>query len=70
MFGKYTLECVGGIEGTNCTNDTDANINDLITKFNIEGYPTVKIVKDGEQVEYGTKITKETLEQYVNAVLV
>jgi len=70
VFGNYKLECVGGKAGTNCTNDSDANINSLITKFNIEGYPTVKIVKDGEQIEYGTKITKETLEQYVNAVLV
>lgn len=70
MFGNYMLECVGGKEGTNCTNDEDPEVNEMIKRFNIEGYPTVKIVKDGEQIEYGTKITKETLEQYVNAVLV
>jgi thiol-disulfide isomerase/thioredoxin len=70
IFGNYILKCVGGIEGTNCTNEKDENVNTLIEKFKIEGYPTVKIVKDGEQIEYGTKISKETLEQYVNAVLV
>lgn len=69
-FGSYKLECVGGVDGTNCTDDKNAEINKLITEFNIEGYPTVKIVKDGEQIEYGTKISKQTLEQYVNAVLV
>lgn len=69
MFGNYLLKCVGGKAGTNCTKDDDPSISAIITKFNIEGYPTVKIVKDGEQIEYGTKISKETLEQYVNAVL-
>uniref|UniRef100_A0A6C0DRP3 Thioredoxin domain-containing protein n=1 Tax=viral metagenome TaxID=1070528 RepID=A0A6C0DRP3_9ZZZZ len=69
QFGGYVLECVGGVEGTNCTNEQDPAVSKYITEFKIEGYPTVKIVKDGEQIEYGTKITKETLEQYVNAVL-
>lgn len=68
-FGKYVLECVGGEEGVNCTDEKDQNVTKMITEFKIEGYPTVKIVKDGQQIEYGTKITKETLEQYVNAVL-
>ena len=70
MFGNYMLECVGGIDGTNCTDEKDPTIGAIVTEFKIDGYPTVKIVKDGEQIEYGTKISKETLEQYVNAVLV
>lgn len=69
VYGDYRLECVGGAEGTNCTNEDDPEVNQLISEFKIEGYPTVKMVKDGEQIEYGTKITKETLEQFVKSVL-
>ena len=69
VFGDYRLECVGGVEGTNCTDEDDEEMNKLLSEFNVEGYPTVKLVKDGEKIEYGTKISKETLEQFVSSVL-
>jgi protein disulfide-isomerase A4 len=52
----------------NCTNET-AEIEKLISKFNIEGYPTIKLLKDGQVIEYNAKPTKDTLIQFLNTAL-
>lgn len=52
----------------NCTTETE-EINQLMDKYNIEGYPTVKLVKDNQIIEYDAKVTKSTLAQFLNTVL-
>jgi thiol-disulfide isomerase/thioredoxin len=52
----------------NCTNESN-EIHDLIKKYNIEGYPTIKLLKDNEVIEYDAKPTKETLEKFLTTVL-
>jgi thiol-disulfide isomerase/thioredoxin len=52
----------------NCTNET-AEIEKLINKFNIEGYPTIKLLKDGQVIEFDAKPTKDTLNQFLNTAL-
>ena len=52
----------------NCTNET-AEIEKLISKFSIEGYPTIKLLKDGQVIEYNAKPTKDTLIQFLNTAL-
>ena len=52
----------------NCTNET-AEIEQLIKKYKIEGYPTIKLLKDNQVIEYDAKPTKATLEQFLNTVL-
>jgi len=52
----------------NCTNET-AEIEQLINKYKIEGYPTIKLLKDNQIIEYDAKPTKATLEQFLNTVL-
>lgn len=52
----------------NCTNET-AEINELMDKYSIEGYPTIKLVKDNQIIEYDAKPTKSTMEQFLNTVL-
>jgi len=48
---------------------TPTKIADLIRKYNIEAYPTIKMVKDGTTIEYDAKITYDHLDQFVNSVL-
>lgn len=43
---------------------------DMADKFKIEGYPTIKLVKDGEVVEYDAKPDKEKILEFLNTVLV
>ena len=52
----------------NCTNET-AEIDELMDKYKIEGYPTIKLVKDNQIIEYDAKPTKSTMEQFLNTVL-
>ena len=52
----------------NCTNET-AEIDELMNKYKIEGYPTIKLIKDNQVIEYDAKPTKTTMEQFLNTVL-
>lgn len=35
-------------------------------KFNVEGYPTIKLVKGGQVIEYDAKVQHETLVEFIN----
>jgi thiol-disulfide isomerase/thioredoxin len=52
----------------NCTEET-AEVEHLMNKYNIEGFPTIKLLKDGQVIEYDAKPTKDTLTQFLNTVL-
>ena len=52
----------------NCTNET-AEVSQLMDKYSIEGYPTIKLIKDNQVIEYDAKPTRTTMEQFLNTVL-
>ena len=52
----------------NCTNES-AEVSELMDKYSIEGYPTIKLIKDNQVIEYDAKPTKSTMEQFLNTVL-
>ena len=52
----------------NCTNES-AEVSQLMDKYNIEGYPTIKLSKDNQIIEYDAKPTKSTMEQFLHTVL-
>ena len=52
----------------NCTNET-AEVEKMISQYKIEGYPTLKLLKDGQVIDFDSKPTKSSLEQFLNAVL-
>ena len=52
----------------NCTEET-AEVESLMNKYSIEGFPTIKLLKDGQVIEYDAKPTKDTLTQFLNTVL-
>jgi thiol-disulfide isomerase/thioredoxin len=52
----------------NCTTE-NAEVEKMMDKYNVEGFPTIKMLKDGQIIEYDAKPTKETLEQFLNTVL-
>jgi thiol-disulfide isomerase/thioredoxin len=51
-----------------CTNETP-EVEKLMNTYKVEGYPTIKLLKDGQIIEYDAKPTKETLSQFLNSVL-
>jgi thiol-disulfide isomerase/thioredoxin len=42
---------------------------DMADKFKVEGYPTIKLVKDGEVIEYDAKPDKEKIIEFLTTVL-
>jgi thiol-disulfide isomerase/thioredoxin len=52
----------------NCTNETP-EVEKLMNTYKVEGYPTIKLLKDGQIIEYDAKPTKATLTQFLNSVL-
>jgi thiol-disulfide isomerase/thioredoxin len=52
----------------NCTTET-AETEQMMNKYNIEGFPTIKLLKDGQIVEFDAKPTRETLNEFLNTVL-
>lgn len=46
-----------------------AEVDKMMNKYNIEGYPTIKLLKDGQIIEYDAKPSKATLIQFLNTVL-
>ena len=52
----------------NCTTE-NAEVEKMMDKYNVEGFPTIKLLKDGQIIEYDAKPTKETLDQFLNTVL-
>jgi len=52
----------------NCTNETP-DVEKMMNTYKIEGYPTIKLLKDGQVIEFDAKPTKENLDKFLNAVL-
>jgi len=52
----------------NCTTES-AEVEEMMNKYNVEGFPTIKLLKDGQIIEYDAKPSKATLTQFLNTVL-
>jgi thiol-disulfide isomerase/thioredoxin len=51
-----------------CSEET-TEVDKMMNQYNVEGYPTIKLLKDGQVIEYDAKPSKATLEQFLNTVL-
>ena len=49
--------------------EESAEVEKLMNQYNIEGYPTIKLLKDGQIIEYDAKPSKETITKFLNTVL-
>jgi thiol-disulfide isomerase/thioredoxin len=52
----------------NCTDETADKVK-MIETYKIEGYPTIKLIKDTQVIDFDAKPTKETLGKFLNTVL-
>jgi len=52
----------------NCAKLTP-ELESLLDKYNVKGYPTIKLVKDGQSIDYDAKPTTSTLNQFLSQVL-
>jgi thiol-disulfide isomerase/thioredoxin len=61
----YIIKCVD----MDCTNET-SDITRAINEYNINSYPTVKMVKDGQKIEFDSKITSSSLNSFAQSMTV
>ena len=45
------------------------DMKDTLNEYEVEGYPTIKLVKDNQVIDYDAKVERETLEKFINTVL-
>ena len=57
----YVIKCVN----INCTDNTDADVQEYIQKYNIEGYPTIKMTKVNKVIDFDAKVTNSALNSFV-----
>ena len=51
-----------------CSEET-AEVEKLMNQYSVEGYPTIKLLKDGQVIEYDAKPSKEVLTKFLNTAL-
>ncbi len=52
----------------NCSNQTP-EIEEQMDKYGIEGFPTVKMIKDNQLIEFDAKPNRENLEKFLNSAI-
>lgn len=65
VINGHTIHC----ETFNCTDDKDNIVKRTMDKYNIEGFPTIKMIKNDEVYDYEAKPTMEHLEEWVRVTL-
>lgn len=72
LKAEYENKTVNGYTITftdiNCSEET-AEVEKLMNQYNVEGYPTIKLLKDGQVIEYDAKPSKDTLVKFLNTTL-
>lgn len=72
LKAEYQNKTINGYQvvftEVDCSTET-AEVDQMMNKYNVEGYPTIKLLKDGQVIEYDAKPSKETLTQFLNTVL-
>ena len=66
--GKTVNGYVVKFKDVDCTTETE-EVTKLVEKYNIEGYPTVKLIKDGSVIDYDAKVSKDNLVEFLNTML-
>jgi len=61
----YIVKCMD----INCTQDNDPKIVNYIQEFQIDGYPTIKLVNGDTKVDFQARVTKKNLESFMYSTL-
>lgn len=66
VINEYIINCDSN--GTNCTNEEDANVSAMITEHKIQSFPTVILFKENERYDFDAKVSRSSLEQFIKSV--
>ena len=61
------------IQTIDCTDDQDINIKSKLDEYNVDGFPSIKLLKEGDPpskaIDFDAKPTLDSLSQFVQEVL-
>ena len=74
-FGNYRIVC----NDVNCTNACSSDVNcsseegkdisQIMSAYNVEYFPTIKMLKDGDTIDFDAKVNFSNLSKLVDTVL-
>ena len=53
----------------NCTADDNPESDRMMNQYKIEGFPTIKMLKDGQVIEFDAKPTQDSLTKFLNTAI-
>ena len=72
LKSDYENKTINGYQVTfteiDCSEESP-EVEKLMNQYNVEGYPTIKLLKDGQIIEYDAKPSNENLTKFLNTVL-
>jgi thiol-disulfide isomerase/thioredoxin len=69
IINGYQINCIGGKTGSNCGDQYDPDVAELIAQFNLTSYPCIKFLKDETVVDFAAKITEDNLKNCLNNLI-
>jgi len=66
--GEEVLIFNDPLDGEIAIKPTPMKISELIKKYKIESYPTIKLTKDANIIDFDAKVTSNNLSKFVNSV--
>ena len=72
LKSEYENKTINGYQvifvEVDCSEET-TEVEKMMNQYSVEGYPTIKLIKDGQVIDYDAKPSKETLTKFLNTVL-
>lgn len=73
VMNKYDGKRINGYNvvftDVNCTEETP-DVQEMMETYKVEGFPTIKLVKGDQVIDFEAKPTESTLTQFLNTILV
>jgi thiol-disulfide isomerase/thioredoxin len=70
IVNGYKIKCmeIDCTVTSDTTNEISADIKDMMDKYEIEHYPTVKMLKNNVKIEFDGKVTEDNLDTFLNTM--
>jgi thiol-disulfide isomerase/thioredoxin len=65
VINGYSLKCID----EDCTDESKPEVSTLINTFKLESFPTVKMVRGDQTIDFDSKVTSTTLGSFANMML-
>jgi len=52
-----------------CSDQESAETNRMMDKYKIEGFPTIKLIKDGQIIDFDANVTMDNLNQFLDKMV-